>query len=658
MSLVSAQRRWWSAALPLFLAVSGYAVCLVFIDPLYEYPVGDDWAYAQAAKSLFAEGRLIIPDPSIASLIFQTVWSYPFLWFAGRFSFAALHLATVMLFLFGVVAWYLLLRELGFGRWLCSFGTALLVLNPFILPLSATFHTDVPSLSLVLGATYGYAAWLRSGRLAPLAAGSVLSALSVLVRQSGVVVPVAALFTALGLRAFVQRPLRSRDMALVLGPPVAALAALYVWVTFFHGVPLIWKFRTLDALNLERILQETYVDPFVTLHYLALFVLPGLVVLAGSRMSYRYLLADSRRSLGLAGALAVVLVPTVWLAVERGVTMPYFPGDDFLWREFIEVPWGLVTMITGIGGGILLMLAGGAMARFLLSVYWRLAVGPWRSFLRTAVLGAAAAVVLATALFAMRVGQAPVVGIGEAFVAHVYETRGAIGGVHTFPLEYWTSKVAAVYEHVRLAVLLAGVPAAVGLVGVAYALRARPARVPPSGQAGRPSGARVLVYLSGVLSLGFFIVTGLAFGRYLVPLLPAAIVLVLTALHRLGGSRILAVVVIVIWGVFSTLNGDAVIQFHGAVWKAHQQLLAQGLSPRDIDPGTYTVMGWYIDLDRYRLAGRVPRWWVVSDLYRIRPPFQVSESLAEGYEAVGSVPFTNYLAPGQQQVVILRKRGA
>jgi hypothetical protein len=648
--------RWWVVPLPLALVLAVYAMALAVLSPFYEYPVGDDWTYAQAAKTLFEEGRLVIPDPSIASLIFQTVWSYPFLLLAGRFSFAALHLATVTLFAVGVAAWYFLMRELGFRRWLCGFGTALLVFNPFVLPLSVTFQTDVPSLSLMLAATYGYTVWLRSGHLGPLVAGSVLAAFATLVRQSGIVLPIAALCTALGLQALGHRSLRPRDAIVVLGPPVAAVAGLYVWVTFFHGIPLIWKFHTLDVLNLERILRELIVGPFVALHYLALFTLPGLVVLAGSRGAYRALVTQRRCLLAFVALLGVVLVPTAWLALDRSTTMPYFPGDDFLWREFIRVPWGLVTVVTGIGGGIVLLLGGRVAGELLGAVYRRAVAGPWRLRLHRVALGAAAALAVVAGLFALRAGQAWLVGLGERFVAYLYETRGAIGGTHTFPPEYWTSKVPRVYEDVRFAVLLVGFPAAAGLVWLAQTLKTPSGHVPRSAQGGPGSAGHALIYVSGLLFLAFFLITGLVFGRYLVPLLPAAIVLVLTALRRFGGSRALATVVTLAWAVFSTLNGNAVIQFHGAAWKAHQSLLAQGLTPSDIDPGTFTLLGWYIDPERYRLAGRVSRWWVVNDLYRLRLPFQADESLAQGYEVVGAVPFANHLG-GEASVVILKKRG-
>ena len=643
--------------MPLGLVLVVYAACLLFINPFYEYPVGDDWAYAQSSKTLFEDKRLVIPDPSIASLIFQTVWSYPFLWVAGRFSFAALHMATITLFVLSVGSWYLLLLELGFAPWLSAFGTALLVFNPFVFPLSATFQTDVPSLALMLGAMYGYTVWFRSGRMAPLIAGSTLSACSILVRQTGIVVAVAALLLALSLRAFGGRPLRAREVVFLLGPPVTALLGLYVWVTFFHGVPLIWKFHTVNVLNVPRILRELLVDPFEGLHYLAFFMFPGLVVLACSKEAYRSLARDRRFMVGFCVSVAVMVVSTAWVAFARGETMPYFPGDDFLWREFIAVPWGSVTGVTAIGGGILLVLAGGVAGSALATTFQLVAAGPRRIMLKKAAMGAAVTIAVVVVLFTLRAGQASLVAIGQRVFAHLYETRGAMGGTHTFTLDHWLSQVPPVYEQIRLAVLLAGVPAVVGLMAASRLLQAPISAAPRPIEGGADVAGRGLVYLTGALSLGAYAIIGLEFGRNFISILPAGIVLVLIALQRVGASRMLAGLVMLVWASFSALNADAVIQFHGAAWRAHQSLLSQGLSPRDIDPGTYTLIGWYIDLDRYRLAGKVRRWWVVNDLYRIRASYQVKEEQDQGYDVVSTFPFTNYLG-GESNVVVLKRREA
>src|SRR5207248_711133 len=110
------------------------------------------------------------------------------------FSHTTLRISTLVLAGSGVLAFYLLLRELlDPGRALL--GALLLLFNPLFVFLSYSFMTDVPFLSLALWALFCYVRALRarSPRLGWLAAGSALAGGAFLIRQLGGALPLAAL---------------------------------------------------------------------------------------------------------------------------------------------------------------------------------------------------------------------------------------------------------------------------------------------------------------------------------------------------------------------------------------------------------------------------------------------------------------------------------
>ena len=128
----------------------------------------------------------------------QILWGALFSRLLG-FSFAVLRLSTLVLAWAGLLAFYGTLRELGTRPLLAGLGTLMLWCNPVFFVLSHSFMTDVPFVSLMNAALFGYVRWVKRGRTGDLSLGSVAALLAFLIRQPGAalaLIPLASLLLA------------------------------------------------------------------------------------------------------------------------------------------------------------------------------------------------------------------------------------------------------------------------------------------------------------------------------------------------------------------------------------------------------------------------------------------------------------------------------
>jgi hypothetical protein len=149
-----------------------------------EVPLVDDWTYAWSVEHFLQTGELRMLEWSAHYPLAQILWGALFSRLLG-FSFAVLRLSTVVLAWAGLLAFYGTLRELGIRPLLAGLGTLLLWCNPVFFVLSHSFMTDVPFISTMNAAFFGYVRWVKHGRTRDLGLGSVLATLAFLIRQLG-----------------------------------------------------------------------------------------------------------------------------------------------------------------------------------------------------------------------------------------------------------------------------------------------------------------------------------------------------------------------------------------------------------------------------------------------------------------------------------------
>ena len=66
-----------------------WAIAVVLVNPIGDFPLNDDWAYAQSVKSLLETGNFQLPGWAVANLLPQALWGALFCLPFG-FSFTAL----------------------------------------------------------------------------------------------------------------------------------------------------------------------------------------------------------------------------------------------------------------------------------------------------------------------------------------------------------------------------------------------------------------------------------------------------------------------------------------------------------------------------------------------------------------------------------------
>lgn len=139
----------WSA--PAALALIWVAeICVAF--PIGEFPIIDDWSYAQSVWWTVEAGALRLHDftsmPLLTHVAMGSAWTVAF----GK-SFTALRALTLCTGLAGILALFCLSRTLGASRRTAFVAALTFALNPMYLVLSCSFMTDVAFITLGLTAS-------------------------------------------------------------------------------------------------------------------------------------------------------------------------------------------------------------------------------------------------------------------------------------------------------------------------------------------------------------------------------------------------------------------------------------------------------------------------------------------------------------------------
>src|SRR5262245_37312638 len=279
--LPSALRRFadsWRASewppIVLLLGIAGVVVYLV--DPRGDFPLNDDWGYAQAVQRLLEEGEIRLTDFGSMTLLTQILWGAAFskLW---GFSFETLRASTLVLGLVGLLSWYGTLRELRVSRGLALLAVATLLANPLFLLLSHTFMTDVPFLGVSGAATFFLVRGFQRGSPRCLVGALLLALAATFLRQLGL-----ALFVGFALAVLWRRWREARAWLVAAAPPLGTIALLrwyQSWLASRGSLPenydLQWRqIRDgFSAAPFERI-GQWFVTSFDVLIYVGLFAAP------------------------------------------------------------------------------------------------------------------------------------------------------------------------------------------------------------------------------------------------------------------------------------------------------------------------------------------------------------------------------------------------
>ena len=165
---------------------------LLFVNPIGNFPLNDDWSYAHNVQALVVDGEIYFSDWPAMTLIAHTLWGALFCKIFG-FSFTVLRCSTLIMGWIGILATYTIFKECNFLKKNAFWCTLLIAFNPLYFSLSYTYMTDVPFYTFLILASLYFIKTLNHKGTHNIIFATVFSIIAVLIRQLGILMPMAFL---------------------------------------------------------------------------------------------------------------------------------------------------------------------------------------------------------------------------------------------------------------------------------------------------------------------------------------------------------------------------------------------------------------------------------------------------------------------------------
>ncbi|MCS6813570.1 MAG: hypothetical protein NZ772_08385 [Cyanobacteria bacterium] len=249
--------------------IASFFLTLLLVSPVGEFPLNDDWIHAVATRHLLHTGTYA-GHPYVAStLVAQVFWGALFCKVFG-FSFTTLRLSTIVIT--GIGAWAIAQCGLTIGlpsllAFLCGWAV---VMNPVGLSLTYSYMTDMPFLAMTAVSGLFFLRSFTGHQDRNIILGSLFAAIAFLIRQFGIVLPIAYVLTLIGLRIARNRPLSVSNL-LCLGSPWLGVIPIYGYLSTIGANNPTFAALT-GRIPVEAIEALCHVP--VALCYLSLFFLP------------------------------------------------------------------------------------------------------------------------------------------------------------------------------------------------------------------------------------------------------------------------------------------------------------------------------------------------------------------------------------------------
>ncbi len=350
------------------LIVCIWVLMAIIVNPIGNFPLNDDWAYAWSVKELLATGEFKLSDWTATNLLPQVFWGALFCLPLG-FSFTALRISTLILGLIGVLATYGLLREMDVRPNLSLLGALVVALNPIYFVLSNSFMTDVPSLTICILALYLILKGFKYQAKRELSLGILLALLAVLHRQSSIVILIAFACAFIVQNKNTVKTYILAFIPLILGVLLKFFYSL--WLEFAELTPALFGFQTKKLLaslssSLVQVLQTYTHNLTIFSIYLSLFLFPCLLIYAIKAFAQ---LSQQQKHFSL--FIIIAIIATTTPLIITGARMPlmgnvleyfslgpqslegYYNFLQIFDYKLINLCW-MALQLLGILGGLLL----------------------------------------------------------------------------------------------------------------------------------------------------------------------------------------------------------------------------------------------------------------------------------------------------------------
>ncbi len=268
------------------LITAVWLVMVVIVNPIGNFPLNDDWAYAESVRILVDEKRFVFPDWSAPNYVAHAIWGWLFSLVFG-FSFTVLRFSVLVLGLIGVISTFKLSKEIGVPSAAAVLGALVLVVNPLYFASSNTFMTDVPFFAFSAVSLLFLTRAINDDNGYHIALGTAAAGLALLTRQLGIAIPIAYALAYLVGREFSRKTIFRAFFPLFICITLQLL--FHAWLNMQDQMPSMYG-RQMDQLKnmlslpiLDIVKIVVYRAAIITL-YLSLFISPVLLV----AIFYRY----------------------------------------------------------------------------------------------------------------------------------------------------------------------------------------------------------------------------------------------------------------------------------------------------------------------------------------------------------------------------------
>jgi hypothetical protein len=339
----------------LWIGLGAFALTILFVDPIREASLGDDWSYALTVQHLLETGSYRSHDWLEANMPFQAYWGGLFAFVLG-YSFTVLRISTLALVLLGLIAFYYLAREHRLNNIQAGLVTLALYASPLFLFLSFTFNTDVPFLMGFVIALFLYTRAIRLESYPLLLIASIAASAAILTRQFGLALP-AGVFSLWALGK------DRKGKALFFATGLVLPGAAGIWQLANGLLKPTWVQRQVLHVHanyltdLTTLLGNFFWRPTIILQYLTLFTLP-FMFLAVLSLIIDIKQGRSQKSLIVLLTMCtfVILAGAVYghVALGRPWLLPYIPWDETITSIANMGQWGRsgLTLITLTGASL------------------------------------------------------------------------------------------------------------------------------------------------------------------------------------------------------------------------------------------------------------------------------------------------------------------
>jgi hypothetical protein len=365
-----------SPYIPYFFLSMAWLILMLIVNPIGNFPLNDDWAYAKNVFYLSEHGVLRFSDWPAMTLISQMLWGAAFCKVFG-FSFTVLRFSVLLLGLAGLNLMYTLLKKLTDNQLLALFSSLVFFLNPLYFSLSYTFMTDVPFLVSILAALLFYVNYFyNDDKISYLLLAIFFSMLATFIRQTGLILPLTVLAGHFLLNRRFTRQFAWHFVSLIL-----MSAMLYAYIEWLKASGnLSGSFSTGSELlkqgNPGDFLKKIFLRSGILLLYIGLFLLPFLLLIFKSWWKTLTLL---QRQILL--PLAVLLTLPVFAAWDHVPVSNLLSRYGLAPRLLKDAYWGMNLRPFLPDFGFFVLKIAGTIGSFLIIFYLlcNVAKFPWKN---------------------------------------------------------------------------------------------------------------------------------------------------------------------------------------------------------------------------------------------------------------------------------------